>query len=240
MEYTDNVWYIDCMGNVPRRTGIVLFMLASVIPIYAQNAVSWGVGGGLGFFGADYGRDADPPAIVPFPGFSVNYTFARLFSVEATEDIYFHNYEYNFGMGYAMACNPENRSAFVLGFMTGVQQRLNLPIGENGTGLRVFVGIMADFRIVTLAFGLNHPDDFDGSQNDARVQTEKILEYFWGEGRWLFASAGFGVDFPINDKFLIGIEFRSWLPAYRLWADRELPAIDGFRFSLGFRITPRK
>jgi hypothetical protein len=224
------------MRSTLRNVSLILVFLAAALPLCAQG-FSWGFGGGLSFFGANYGR-ADPPAIVPFPGFSAEFGITELFSIELTEDIYFHDYEYNFADGYAMACNPENRSAFVLGFMTGVQPRATISIGK-GIDMRFSLGFMADLRVVTLAFGLNHPDDFDGSQNDAKVQTDKITEYFWGEARWLFGSAGVGIDFPINESFLLGVEIRSWLPVYRIWTDRGIPPIDGYRFGLGFRITPR-
>jgi hypothetical protein len=51
---------------------------------------------------------------------------------------------------------------------------------------------------------------------------------------------GAGIDFPILERFLLGIDLRLWIPAYKAWAKDNVPAIDGWRFGAGFRITPRK
>jgi len=142
-----------------------------------------------------------------------------------------------------MACNPENRSAFVMGFLTGFQLKGKFPINigsENKMLIRVFFGPTFDIRLVTLAFGLNHPADYTGNiETDARLQTDAIRSYFWSEGRWIFANAGFGMDFPINERFFLGFDLRTWFPVYRLWTDHHLPNIDGRRFGAGLRITPR-
>jgi hypothetical protein len=140
-----------------------------------------------------------------------------------------------------MACNPENRSAFVMGFLTGIQVVGIFPVGENGIDVRVYGGPAADFRMVVLAYGLNHSDDFTGNiETDAKLQTKAIDEYFWGEGRWLFPVIGAGMDFPLNEKFFLGFDIRIWFPVYRIWTDKDLPAADGWRFGFGIRITPRK
>jgi hypothetical protein len=105
----------------------------------------------------------------------------------------------------------------------------------------VYGGPAADLRIVTLAIGLNHPADFTGDiETDAQLQTDAIRRYFWSQGRWFFPVLGAGMDFPINEKFLLGFDLRVWFPLYRLWTDKHLPAIDGWRFGAGFRITPRR
>ena len=51
---------------------------------------------------------------------------------------------------------------------------------------------------------------------------------------------GAGMDFPLNDKLLLGFDLRAWFPVYKLWTNDNTPAIDGWRFGAGLRITPRK
>jgi len=203
--------------------------------------INWAIHGGIFYFAADNGKQgADPAPILPTAGGSLAWQFWGPLRVELTEDIYFTNYEYNSKLGYPMACNPENRSAFVMGFITAIQITCAIPLGDGGTLVRVFGGPAADFRIVTLAFGLNHPADFTGNiETDAQLQTDAISEYFWSEARWFLPVFGAGVDFPISEKFLLGFDLRVWFPLYRLWTDEDIPPIDGWRFGVGLRITPR-
>jgi hypothetical protein len=246
--------YIDYMAMIFRRISFTFLILtALILPINAQSfkeqfleRFSWSINGNILFFPADNGVDSDPFAILPSLGASAsldiwepNLSFMGPFAIELTQDFYFKDYEWNIDKGYAMACNPENRSAFVFSFLTGIQARAIFHIGQTGMRARANIGPAFDFRIVTLAFGLNHPDDFKGDDRDARIQTDKIRSYFWGQGRWIFFTAGGGMDFSINEKFLLGFDTRVWMPAYRLWTDEDLPKIDGWRFGIGFRITPR-
>ena len=198
--------------------------------------------GSVFYFASDNGKQgADPAPVLPSVGFTAAYKISGPFRIQFTEDIYFTNYEYNANLEYAMACNPENRSAFVLGFITGIQAAGYFPIGKDGMDIHVFGGLAADLRLITLALGLNHQDDFSGDlETDAQMQTDAIRDYFWSEGRWFLPTAGAGMNYPINEKYLLGFDFRAWFPVYRLWADKQLPAIDGWRFGVGLRITPRK
>jgi hypothetical protein len=218
---------------------VFLLFLLALAPVGAESFtdnINWMVRGSILYFAADNGRQgADPAPILPSLGVSAEYPFWKMLSLELTEDIYFTNYEYNYDLGYAMACNPENRSAFVMGFITGVQLTGFFPVGEKGMRARVYGGPAMDLRFVVQAFGL-HPDDVE----DAAAQTNAIRKYFWSDGRWFFPVLGAGFDFPVNEKFLIGIDLRTWIPVYRLWADKDLPSIDGWRFGLGIRLTPRK
>jgi len=192
-------------------------------------------------FAADNGVDSDPMPIIPSLGFSAGWQFMNFLRLELTEDIYIQNYELNVKHGYPMACNPENRSALVIGFVTGIQLTGVIPVKDKGIQMRVYGGPAADIRIVLLAAGLNHKDDFSGKiENDAQLQTNAISEYFWNEARWFMPTAGFGMDFPLTDKILLGFDIRAWFPVYKLWAEDNTPAIDGWRFGAGLRITPRK
>jgi len=230
----------------PRSFFAAIFFVLNLflIPVSAAfgDDFHWAIHGSVLFFAADNGRQgADPAPILPSAGGAFAWQFWGPLRVELTEDIYFTNYEYNSALGYPMACNPENRSAFVMGFITAIQLTYVIPIGNSGTAVRVYSGPAADFRLVVLAFGLNHPSDFTGNiETDAQLQTDAILEYFWSEARWLLPVMGAGMDFPLNEKFLLGFDLRVWFPLYRLWTDENIPAIDGWRFGVGLRITPRK
>jgi len=221
-----------------KLSAALLIFFLTLIPVSADSFwddVNWSVRGTILYFAANNGSGADPAPILPSLGVSADWSFWGPLKLEVSEDIYFTNYEYNSTLEHAMACNPENRSAFVMGFITGVQLTWLVPISDNGINLRVFGGPSADIRLVVPAFGL-HPDDKD----DARSQTNAIRKYFWSDGRWFFPVLGAGVDFPMNEKFFLGLELRTWVPLYRLWTDSNLPAIDGWRFGIGVRLTPRK
>jgi hypothetical protein len=207
----------------------------SKINPFIKDHFHWSFTAGLLVLASDNGsQNADPMAILPFAGGSFAWQFWGPLRLEITEDLYFTNYEYNSVLGYAMACNPENRSAFVLGFVTGINLTAAFKIGEKGMLIRAYGGPVFDLRLVTLAFGL-HPLDTD----DARRQTDAIFDYFWSEGRMFLFTAGGGMDFPISKKLLLGFDLRAWMPVYRLWTDDHIPAIDGWRFAAGLRITPR-
>ncbi|MCL2066731.1 MAG: hypothetical protein FWG99_04635 [Treponema sp.] len=214
---------------------LILFTLVSVKADALPDRFSWSASGSVFYFAADNGKKgSDPAPILPSLGTSFSYCFWAPLSVELTEDIYFTNYEYNKELGYPAACLPDNRSAFVFSFFTGVQLSAMFPIGKNGIATRVFAGPALDLRIVTLAVDL-HPLDTD----DAQKQTDAIRAHFWGDGRWFMAVAGAGMDFPANEKFLLGFDMRVWMPVYRLWTDQDIPAINDWRFGLSFRVTPR-
>ena len=224
---------------------LVLFLLLPLMPLGADSFMSrvhWSYSGSIFIFAANNGKQgADPSAVLPSLGLSAAYPVWGPLRLELTHDLYFTNYEYNAELEYPMACNPENRSAFVMGILTGFQLTGLFPVSTSGLNVRVFAGPAVDFRIVVLAFGLNHPDDFTGNiETDAQLQTDAIRRYFWSKGRWLLPTAGAGIDFPINEKFYLGLDLRVWFPLYRAWTDDHLPKVDGWRFGAGFRITSRK
>ena len=218
---------------------LILFLLLIPVNIFSQGFFSWAIHGGLFYFAADNGVNSDPAPILPTLGGSISLRLTNYLRLEFTEDIYFTNYEYNTEYNYPMASNPENRSAFVLGFITGIQLTGVIRIREEIT-VRVYGGPAADLRLVLLAFGLNHPSDFTGNiETDARLQTNAIGKYFWGEGRMFMPVFGAGMDFPINERFFLGFDLRVWFPVYKMWTNDQTPAIDGWRFGAGLRITPR-
>jgi len=190
--------------------------------------------GGLFLFASDNGPSYDPPAILPTAGVSAAWSITGPLRIEITADAYFSNYEFNTVHNYPMACNPENRMSFVIGFLTGVQATAAFDLGSDIL-FRVFAGPAADIRIVTLAIGL-HPNDI----TEAELQTQLISDHFWSNGRMFMPVLGFGFDFPMNENFLLGLDFRAWFPIYKLWTNDNTPAIDGWRFGAGLRLTPRK
>jgi hypothetical protein len=233
------VKFSGCLGAL-----ILGLFVLSAFPLGADGfgeRFSWAVSGSLLFFPEDNGaQGSDPWPLLPSLGASAAFRIWGPFSVELTEDLYFTNYEYNTTGGYAMACNPENRSAFVFGFLTGLQAGALFPLGGSGIQVRSYFGPAFDFRVVSLALHL-HGDDFSGKiETDAQMQTDAIRSYFWNNARWFMPVTGGGMDFPINEKFLAGFDIRVWMPIYRLWTDKDLPDINGWRFGLSLRITPRK
>jgi len=226
-----------------RFPALLIIFLLTLIPVSADSFwddINWSIRGTILYFAADNGSSADPAPVLPSLGVSADRPLWGPLRLEVTQDIYFTNYEYNTEFGYAMACNPENRSAFVMGFITGVQLTGFIPISDKGINLRVYGGPSADIRLVVQAFGLRS-DNFTGDiETDPGMQTNAIRKYFWSDGRWFFPMLGAGVDFPVNEKFLLGFDLRTWVPLYRLWTDKNIPAIDGWRFGIGVRLTPRK
>jgi len=238
---------------------LALSLLIFIFPLFNLGAQSffsntmsllrslhWSYNGGLLHLAADNGKvGADPAPILPSLGAAAAWHFTGPFWFEATEDIYFTNYEYNYTYGYPMPCNPENRSAFVMGFVTGFQVKavfpIPIPIGLNPITTRVYAGLVLDLRLVLQAFGLNHPDDFSGGiETNAKLQTDAIRSYFWGSGRMFYSVIGAGADYPVNENFMIGLDLRMWIPLYRIWTNENIPDIDGWRFGASIRLTPRK
>ncbi|MCL2265701.1 MAG: hypothetical protein FWC22_06640 [Treponema sp.] len=218
---------------------ILIFFFISLFTLNANTFLenlNWAASGNILFFTADNGADSDPAPVLPSLGGSLAYQFRKNLRVEFTEDIYFTNYEYNTALGYPMACNPENRSAFVLGFITGIQLTGFIPLGKSGFVMRIYGGPSADFRFVFMAIGLKHPSD----SADARMQTDAIRKYFWSNGRWFMPVIGVGADYPINSKLMLGLDIRAWFPLYKLSGKDNAPAKDNWRIGVGIRITPRK
>ena len=127
----------------------------------------------------------------------------------------------------------------MFGFTAGLQASARFN-AYRGITIRAYGGPAVDLRIVGRAGGL-HEDDFTGKlETDAQMQTEAIRKYFWSRGRWFLPVIGGGVDIPVNELFLLGFDMRMWFPVYRLWTQEDIPGIDGWRFGLGLRITPRR
>jgi len=217
-------------------------LILAVIPLSPLfgDFLQWSVLGNILVFPADNGASADPFPILPSGGASVSLKIYGPLRAELTEDIYIANYEYNSEVNRPMGSSQDNRSALVIGFFTAIQITGCFSLDDKGTALRVFAGPAADLRAIVLAAGLNHPNDFNGDiKTNAQLQTDAIRDYFWNKSRWFMPVAGIGMDFPINENFLLGFDLRVWFPVYKLNINENIPAIDGWRFAAGLRITPR-
>jgi hypothetical protein len=189
-------------------------------------------------FPEDNGNRGGPMPVLPAPGAAMAYFIWGPLSAEVSLDLYFTNYKYDFDWNRALPAEIENRSAFVFGFFTGFHALARFPLG-NQFVFRAYGGPDMDFRIITLALDL-HTDDFSGlPETDAQIQTDAVREYFWEQGRWFLPVAGVGIDYGVNEKFLAGLDFRTWFPLYRLWSGEDLPPVEGWRFGIGIRITLR-
>jgi hypothetical protein len=217
--------------------GLVFFFCPPLLR--AENfseRLSWSFGGTILLFPEDNGNRGGPMPVLPAPGTALACSIWGPLSAEISLDLYFTHYKYDFEWNRALPAEMENRSAFVFGILTGIQVLASFPLGEQFV-FRGYGGPAMDLRIITLAADL-HPDDLSGlPETDAQIQTDAVREYFWGRGRWFLPVLGTGFDYRINEKFLIGLDFRTWFPLYKVWSGEELPPLEGWRFGLGLRFT---
>ncbi|MDR2160392.1 MAG: hypothetical protein LBP23_10045 [Treponema sp.] len=219
---------------------VVVFFF-SVMPLGAQSlwsSFSLSFDGSILFFPEDNGREGDPMPVLPSPGAALAYPIWGPLYAELTLDLYFTNYRYSVALNRAVPAAIENRSAFVFGTLLGIQAVGRFPLSEKFTA-RAYGGPAADLRIITLAADLNPRDTIGPLDTNAQLQTDAVREYFWGKGRWFMPVIGGGIDYTINEKFLLGLDFRTWFPLYRIWSGENLPAVEGWRFGAGLRFTIR-
>lgn len=225
-----------------KRPFVLPFLLAVLIfgftslPLEAQSffsKVSWFFQGSVLFFPENNGLASDPMPILPSPGAGASYPINSIFRAELTLDFYMTHYGYDYTLDRAVPAAIENRSSLVIGSLLGIQAAAYFDVTSFMT-VRVYGGPAADLRIVVVAGDLNSYD-----MDDAARQTNSVRSYFWSRGRWLMPVIGTGVDFALNEGFKLGIDFRVWVPAYRLWAGGDLPGIEGWRFGPGIRLTIR-
>ncbi|MDR3247996.1 MAG: hypothetical protein LBT39_04345 [Treponema sp.] len=232
---------------------IALGALAGSRPLGAQEALpskppiadslTWSFRGSLMIFPEENGpKQGAPTPLLPSPGAALAYRLWGPLEAELSLDLYFTHYGYNWTLDRPEPIEIENRSAFVLGALTGLQLGGHFPlkgIAGDRTSLRLYAGPAADLRIVLIAADLNEADLVKDDPAAAPMQTDAVREYFWSEGRWFLPFVGAGFDFAVNDAVYAGIDFRVWFPVYRLWTGENLPALEGWRFGPAFRITLR-
>jgi len=217
-----------------RLSLVLLFFALMTLPVGAQgffSNISWFAQGSILFFPEDNGMYSDPMPILPAPGVGASYPVTDMFRIEATLDMYFTHYGYSPELDRAVPVAIENRSSFVIGSLLAFQGAAYFNI-NSFLRARVYGGPAADLRIILLAEDLN-----SGDMEDAQKQTGQVRNYFWSSGRWFMPVAGAGMDFAINERFKLGIDLRVWIPVYKLWSGENLPAIEGWRFGPGLRIT---
>jgi hypothetical protein len=242
VEQAAGLWYIESMKKPGFCRGFALLILLSVaLPLGAEGfseSLTWSFGGSVLLFPEGNGNRGGPMPVLPAPGAALAYSIWGPLSAELSLDLYFTNYAYDFEWNRALPAEIEHRSAFVFGFLTGIHALARFPLGDQFV-FRAYGGPGMDFRVITLALDL-HPDDSAGQrETDAQMQTDAVRDYFWGQGRWFLPVLGAGFDYRLNEKFLVGFDFRTWFPLYRAWSREDLPPIEGWRFGLGLRFTLR-
>ena len=220
----------------------VLLFVFLTLPLGAQgffSKISWLAQGTVLFFPEDNGVDSDPMPILPSFGFGASYALLHISAVElkieTTFDFYMTHYGYSYTLERAVPLAIENRSARVLGSLFALQAAAVYDFSPL-IRARFFAGPAADLRIVFLASGLNEGVD---PMDEIRKETDDVKSYFWSKGRWFMPVIGSGVDFTLNSFIKLGIDFRVWIPMWKGWSGETLPAIEGWRFGVGARLTFR-
>jgi hypothetical protein len=227
------------MRSPVRPFGVILAVFGfalSALPLEAEtffSTISWSVHGTVLFFPEDNGLNSDPMPILPSLGAAAAFPILGPLAAEVSLDFYGTHYGYSYDLGRAVPYAIENRSSLVIGSVLGIQLLGRFFITPN-IAVRVFAGPAADLRICLIAEDLKGDD-----REDASKQTKDITKYFWGMGRWLLPVAGAGIDFGITPKVMLGLDARVWFPLYKAWSGESLPAVEGWRFGVGFKVTLR-
>jgi len=220
--------------------GLCRILLAALIlgfialPAKAEGeGISWFAGGSILFFLEGNEVYADSMPILPSLGAGFFYPIIETLRLELTLDFYTTHYGFDTTYQRPIPLIRENRVARVLGFVLGFQLARPFEITPQLT-FRMYGGIAADIRLVFVAFGLDESRDDMGT---IRRETELLRQYFWSSGRWLFPVAGVGVDYRLHTGIGLGLDFRVWMPLYRVWTEEDLPRIEGWRFGPTVRLT---
>ena len=185
----------------------------------------------------DGGNLPDPMPILPSLGIGADYPLAGPLYAEASVDCYSTNYDYSYTLDRAVPASLEYRSAFVAGIVAGFQLTGRFALTDSFV-LRVFTGPAADLRLCFLSYGLR-PDEITADGRNLSTVVEDVAVYFWRQGRWFLPVAGFGFEYRILPKIMLGLESRVWIPLYRWWSGEDLAPIEGWRMAAGFTISLR-
>lgn len=169
------------------------------------------LGADLLFFVEDSSLESDPEPILPalFLGFGfpvVQAKSAALFIVPSL-DVYWTHYRWSEARNRPVPAAIENRDEFVVGFFTGIGAEGRLRV-KKSFSLRLGLGLSADLRLVLLAEGLNDTDPID----TINKEKEKVNDYFWQGGNFLFANISLGFDFKVLENYNAGINVKAWVP----------------------------
>jgi hypothetical protein len=187
---------------------------------------------------ADNGNLPDPMPILPSFGAAVDYMIFGPLGVEASLDFYGTDYGYSYELDRAVPAAIENRSAFVVGSVLGIQILGRFDFTDRMT-LRVFGGPAVDMRISFLSYGLDQDEIDENNGKNITAIVDDISSYFWTQYRWFMPVAGIGFDYRILPKIMLGFDGRVWFPLYRLWSGEDLSPMEGWRFSAGFKVSLR-
>jgi hypothetical protein len=187
------------------------------------------------FFPESDALRSDPMPILPSPHLALGFPFAfpgsTEISLEASLDVYMTHYTYHSALQRPVPAAIENRSSFVIGPMAGLHFQGKTAIGPVVLA-RYFLGMAFDLRIVLIAEDLNEQDFAIASNN-----TTLTKEYFESENRWIFPTAGIGLDFKTAPTFSFGIDGRVWAPLNKLFSGGNWSGFDDWRFGIGFQVT---
>ncbi|MDR2553744.1 MAG: hypothetical protein LBD31_11355 [Treponema sp.] len=227
----------------------LLFFWGVVLdPLNAQGIKSflgvldWSVRGSLLLFPEDNGNNSAPMPILPSPGGGASWSLNSLFALELSLDLYGNTYDYDYTLKRVVPANDEFRSSFVIGTVLGLQPVFRFkPLGDTFT-IRVYGGAALDLRLCFRAYGTEENERHTNSNSPDTKHTvgdaaREVTSYFWSGGRWFLPFIGGGMDFPIMEGILLGFDLRAWFPVYHFWTGENLPAIEGFRFGIGFRAS---
>jgi hypothetical protein len=179
----------------------------------------------------DNGLESDPMPIMPSAGAALGYSIFGSLGVELSLDFYGTYYGYSEKLDRVIPVNPENRSSFVIGSVLGLQL-LGIFNLTDSVWFRVYGGPGADLRLCLIAGGL------EGEEREMVArEVNAIASYFWNQSRWFLPVFGMGIDYDLNEKIRLGFDTRVWFPVYRRWTGENLPAVEGWRFSAGFKLT---
>ena len=193
--------------------------------------------GGIMLF-TDNGNLPDPMPVLPSVGVAADFGIFGPLRFEASLDFYGTDYDYSYPLSRAVPASIEYRSSFVVGFVLGFQALGRFDLTPS-MALRVFGGPGVDLRACFLSYNLNQNDIDENSGKRITSIVDDIAVYFWDSGRWFLPTAGIGFDYRILPKLMLGIDGRVWFPLYRAWSGEDLAPLEGWRFSLGFKITLR-
>ena len=216
----------------------VIILLITVFPLNAQSKIklTWFGAGSVLFFPERNGVHSDAMHVLPSPGAGLALNvFGRLpINLEITLDLYLATYGYSYVLNRAVPRAWENRSAAVIGQVLGSQVSYFYRFKRVPITFRAYGGLAMDIRIIFKAWDLNSALD---PIDEIRRETKAVSRYFWSGVRWLLPMIGIGADYDLNEKLRLGLDFRIWFPMYRMWTKENLPAIEGWRFGIGARLT---
>lgn len=213
----------------------LLFSLCILALPSSAEALDWAVRGSVLFIPEDNGLEGDPMPILPTAAVVLEYPLAYNISIGTSYDLYSTYYGYSTTLGRAIPVAVENRSALVIGNLFSFYGAYLMPIPAftlGGLRLRLSAGFSIDARLCLIADGLEGADLEDGA-----AQTSSVSNYFWSKGRWFFPMTGFGIDFYKLGPVWLGLDGRVWYPLYRVWSGDTAPAVEGWRFAFGIRIS---